>query len=338
MNKNCPFRTSEQVTRCNCNSNDYPVVKTVNNGYDGKNLKPCQSPLVIISVFPKQDNNVADLVQTVHCAQIDSKPPIFPENILTKNIESTNEFIKTKNTKKTTRSRSPSPKGQKTKSNVKQTVETRHVKTGARSVSPPRSKFGPKDSKKGTTNSSRQTLQFYNSNTKKEGMGKKRKSSPPRSPKVKTPPATPKTKEPQKKNASRHSLKTKAKSPKEKEDKGTNTEHLKTKKALVDSYTNKITEHMKSNKQKPVKSVSTVSVNIDSENEYYDVSFCKDKFTTDLKVRKTMKEASAQKSFDENQQHGSMENLFPNMSKKHRRSNVCRRSNCEKLNVSTLTA
>lgn len=337
MIKTSPFRTSEQVGRCNCHSNDYPVLNTVNNGHDGKNLKPCQSPLVIISVFPKHDNNLADFVQTVQCAQIDNKRSVIPENIITKSPKTETEMSKIKNTTKSTRSRSPSPKDQKTKSKT--------IKTDARNESPQRSKFDKKDLKKGT-NFPKQTLQFFNSNTKKEGSNKKRKTSPPRSPRAKTPPPTPSKKEPQKRNASRQCLKSKARSTKGKVDIGINTEHLKTKKALVDSYTNKITEQMKSNKENPDKSVSIVSVNIDSENEYYDMSFRQNKFTTDFKVRKTMKEASAQKSLDENQEaqksldenqeRGSMENFFPNMSKKHGRATACQRSTCEKLNVSVL--
>lgn len=265
-------------------------------------------------MFPKQDN-LTDLVQTVQCAQIENKRAPFSEKATSKT-----EITKKEITNKS-RSQSPSPKG----------VRTRPVKTSPRNESPPHMKFGTKDSKKGT-NCPKQTTQFINSNTKKVGTEKKTKSNPPRSPGTKCPPASHNKREPQFRNTSRPSLKPKPKSPKRKVDMGVNTEHLKTKRALVDTYTSQIAERMNAYKNTLKKNESTVSVNIDSEKEYLDVSFCQNKFTTDLKVRKTVKEIGAQ-SFDENEKHDSMENFFPNISKKHRRGCVCR-SICQNVSYS----
>lgn len=322
FNKTSPFYT----TQCYCAHDEYPFKERVKTEYEGKNLKPCQSPLVIISVFPKKDQNFTDVVKTVQCTQIENKHDTLPENKRNNIIPEVNEASHTK----PARGRSPSPKSPKTKSKELKIIEK------VRNKSPLPSKLPKRDQSKKGTNLPKQTLQFFNTIVKKEATIAERKPKP-RSPKAKSPLATSVKREPQKiSNALRQSLKPqspKPKSPNRKVDTGMNTEHLKTKKALVDSYTKNISEHMSPNKDKPVKSISKVLVNIESENEYYDVCLRQDRLATDINVRKTMKEASAQKSSNDNEKHGSVENFYPNMSKTHRKSSFYR-SICENVSVS----
>lgn len=75
---------------------------------------------------------------------------------------------------------------------------------------------------------------------------------------------------------------------------GTNTEQMLAKKALVDDFTKKYTAQMEKNrKENPAlntkHNVSTVTVNIDGDKEYYNVMFSQGEMDTGVSVRKTIK-------------------------------------------------
>lgn len=76
-----------------------------------------------------------------------------------------------------------------------------------------------------------------------------------------------------------------------------NTDSMLAKKALVEAYTKKITAQM--NTKKPMQwvgaknDVSNIAVNINSENEFYDVLLRQGRLITDLTVRKTIKEKNS---------------------------------------------
>ncbi|CAH0595306.1 unnamed protein product [Chrysodeixis includens] len=84
------------------------------------------------------------------------------------------------------------------------------------------------------------------------------------------------------------------------QEKGTNTDHARTKKALVETYTKKLTEQMNQKDYMPARyDSSKITINIDGDNEYYDVLFNQDKKSTDLTVRKTLKDMGSQKCLEE---------------------------------------
>ena len=81
---------------------------------------------------------------------------------------------------------------------------------------------------------------------------------------------------------------------------GTNTEQARAKKALVETYTKKLTEQMYQNDYIPARfDNSKVTINIDGDREYYNVLFNQDKQTTDLTIRKTIKELGVAKCINE---------------------------------------
>lgn len=99
-------------------------------------------------------------------------------------------------------------------------------------------------------------------------------------------------------------------SPTRSQEKGTNTYAL-AKKAIVDSYTKKITEHMNQRDMIPAKlDNSKVTVNIDGEHEHYNLLFDQGKLTTDLRIRKTMKDMASQDTRTNEHSSASLENLF----------------------------
>lgn len=93
-------------------------------------------------------------------------------------------------------------------------------------------------------------------------------------------------------------------------EKGTNTDHARAKKALVETYTKKLTEQMNQKEFIPARyDSSKVTINIDGDKEYYDVLFNQDKLSTDLTIRKTLKEIGSQKVC-EDECSASLENLL----------------------------
>lgn len=94
------------------------------------------------------------------------------------------------------------------------------------------------------------------------------------------------------------------------QERGTNTDHARTKKALVETYTKKLTEQMNQKDYFPARyDSSKITINIDGDKEYYDVLFNQDKQSTDLTVRKTLKDMSSQKGLEE-EPSVSLENLL----------------------------
>ncbi|KAJ8712934.1 hypothetical protein PYW08_008238 [Mythimna loreyi] len=86
--------------------------------------------------------------------------------------------------------------------------------------------------------------------------------------------------------------------PKAKAESGTNTDnpYARTKKALVESYTQKLTEQMIQKEYIPTRlDSSKVRINIDGDREYYDVLFNQDTLKTDLRIRKTLKDMDSKK-------------------------------------------
>ncbi|XP_028035247.1 uncharacterized protein LOC114246763 [Bombyx mandarina] len=65
------------------------------------------------------------------------------------------------------------------------------------------------------------------------------------------------------------------------------------KRALIDGYTKNIIENMDKHKMNPTNRLSNVKINIDNNNEFYDVTLQQDKRTTDLKIRKKIKDDPA---------------------------------------------
>lgn len=95
--------------------------------------------------------------------------------------------------------------------------------------------------------------------------------------------------------------------PKTKAEIGTNTDHARAKKALVDTFTKKLTQQMTQKCHTPGRfDSSKVTINIDGDTEYYDVLFNQDEMSTDLMIRKTLKDKGCQKFGDES----SLVNLF----------------------------
>ncbi|CAH0696756.1 unnamed protein product [Spodoptera exigua] len=92
---------------------------------------------------------------------------------------------------------------------------------------------------------------------------------------------------------------------------GTNTEHFRKKRTLIEAYTKQLTDQMSQKDSIPARYNSTVTINIDGDGEYYDVLFNQDKRSTDLTIRKTFKDMGSQKYDDQDQEcSASLENFM----------------------------
>lgn len=92
---------------------------------------------------------------------------------------------------------------------------------------------------------------------------------------------------------------------------GTNTEHVRKKRTIVESYTKQLTDQMSQKDSIPARfDNSKVTINIDGDGEYYDVLFNQDKRSTDVTIRKTLKDMGSQKYEEEQECSVSLENFM----------------------------
>ncbi|XP_022832039.1 uncharacterized protein LOC111360367 [Spodoptera litura] len=92
---------------------------------------------------------------------------------------------------------------------------------------------------------------------------------------------------------------------------GTNTEHVRKKRTLIETYTKQLTDQMSQKDSIPARfDNSKVTINIDGDGEYYDVLFNHDKRSTDVTIRKTLKDMGSQKYDEEQDCSVSLENFM----------------------------
>lgn len=290
----------DQLVQCHCRQ---PSEDLVRYEYEGETNNDCSSPLVIISVYPKQDSS--DKVKDKSPVRNNvNRSPTRKTNVYNMNTKQrvTNERPKPDNevNKRETRprTRSPSParspmksKFENNQENVKSRMENNQDKI--------RSRLNNQET---VTN----RRKMDNRETSPTNIKKLNKSEPKEKPKAK--PYTPQTRSDNKRQGNTKDFSAQHVAT------GTNTDHALKKKALVDSYTEKLTAQMKQKKAMkwtaPKNDVSNVTINIDGENEFYDVLFHQGDLTTDLRVRKTVKNQSSQKGYGEDDNSASLENFF----------------------------
>lgn len=272
--------TRDNITQCTCNC------------YDNKNpckLTETQSPLVVISVYPNSDIEcdsvtVSKNVETslrdcthlgyskVQARSTSRQAPnldkatkgtligtALRDTVLQQDLGRNKAYIH-----KTYRmpSRSPTPQNVKNM-NLKdqnKVIETRMVRTNASGQSPSKS---PHTKIPVRTNASR---------TIKKQESKKTIASK------------------QKHTSTRNMQMSKNKCKSRSKDKCGSGNQTKSKLFVADKYKRAINERVdKYNNTSPKHEVSAVSINIESENECYDVSFQQGQYTTDVIVHKTSK-------------------------------------------------
>lgn len=253
------FMNKDEIIQC-CRTNIDTHASLTDSDSDSNSVKACQSPLVIISVYPMQD--CCETVKVLKKYPDDSKCSSPQKiNVLAQcsgrsRPNSGNKPNKKTDNKVSKPSRSPSPQNKNvSKSNV---TETRVTKTNTRKVSPGRE----------VTPSPLRTNRPIKNNQDKPDLTKNQQRNVP---------------------------------AQIKESKGINTDHQVTKKFLVDSYTKKLTDYLKSENSEtkfrfPRSDPSKVTVDIDGDNEYYNVLFQQANSTTDLNVKKTVKTNTNKKS------------------------------------------
>ncbi|XP_052752042.1 uncharacterized protein LOC116412879 [Galleria mellonella] len=292
---NSKINTMDKKIQCKSTNAESNLVDG-NNEFDN-NLKKCQSPVVIISVYPNQESpdNVLIIKNPLNGNNVKSSP-----QTVIMNNESTKQswFV-----------RSPKLESKKINSIVGR----------SRTPSPPaNSRLQRKENKTfetklGFMNVKRQEFD-ENANSKTNRVKRQGRLNKTTTPSKMTQINTI-DKFRNKIGNSKKILRLNSTKTKE-----TNTEHILTKKALIESYTRQI---IKANEKKTRNdnlnnNESRVAVNIDAENEYYDVLFQQGTFTTDLRVKKTLKGVGTQ-SYDNDVLLNSMENLFLTQSEKEPR-------------------
>lgn len=286
------FLNKDEIIQC-CRTTDENHANITDSDSDSNSVKDCQNPLVIISVYPMQDccENVKVLTTYQDDGKISSqrKP-----NVLVQNSQRPTSGTKPNNEKKTenkvSRSRSRSPINKNkiiTKPNV---AENRVIRSNTRKASPG-NEATPSTNKANRPLRNNQDKTFNKPNPTKSRQGN--------SPQVNTPKAS----------------------------KGMNTDPNITKKILVDSYTKKLTDYLKSEtgeaKEKLTKNdPSRVTVNIDGDNEYYKVLFQQANSTTDFKIRKTVKGNQTKKNAENARTTSPTMKYLHNEESKRRRSPV----------------
>ncbi|KAG6443003.1 hypothetical protein O3G_MSEX002680 [Manduca sexta] len=285
-----------------CNYASVPNTMNVTGDESERNIvKETQSPLVIISVYPKQELNEAKITKNSVFTNTRPISPRSPTNV-NKNIgrnEIYGRGFEKRNDTSPKPSRSPSPKRKNVNSQQKRKdIYQTHAKLPrSRTNSPNRSATC---SYKGRMTQNNDRIQTYSS------------------PKTTDESDVFTAKNMQKINNILMSRGNK-----------TNSE---IKKALVDDYTRHITETLDKYADKsPRHETSKVKINIDSENEYYDVKFEQGQRTTDLQIRKTLKEAALQ-NCGLNQRSLSPDNLYLLPEKEHTRKSVSPFKNVRKIN------
>ncbi|KAJ0173098.1 hypothetical protein K1T71_011274 [Dendrolimus kikuchii] len=260
------YRTKEQQIQCDCHN----LIGTSSLNQTKNKVEESQSPLVIISVYPKQEST--DVIKTVtYCkgsntaATAPSKSPT-PSPARTR-VNSPKRIKEIQSSKAVCRSRSPSPVAKnlyKRKDDTnKKLEETKVFRASKKQVSP-----------------------NYQSTQESQNMRKVNRKSVVANKQNNT----------CKTEAIWHA-ETNGNHAAEKR-----TEQMLAKQALVNDFTKRITESMNRRPTCDLNTVkngkSKVTVNINSENEYYDVMFQQGKLTTDLSVRRN-KKVSPRKNYDQ---------------------------------------
>ncbi|XP_073948659.1 uncharacterized protein [Choristoneura fumiferana] len=272
----------DKVVQCYC-------VNTADNGTcvsedeEDVAVKECQSPLVIISVYPKHDSvekikpKPTNNINRVGISQELIKqfsPQVYGHKV--KQIyNAENKPGEPKPKKAAGRSRSPSPAKATNKEKGDKDVKTRVFASNSKKVIRETTSSGT--TKKTKIMNKLQSKSVFQANSIINKKSEQKPKSRPPSPKASSPskrPGSPKLKQ--------HVTI------------GTNTEQMLAKKALVDDFTKKYTAQMEKNvKENPAlntkHNVSTVTVNIDGDKEYYNVRFSQGEMDAGVTVRKTIK-------------------------------------------------
>ncbi|CAG9791494.1 unnamed protein product [Diatraea saccharalis] len=290
----------DESVQCCCtdaNTNDTCCKESSSDSeVDNKSLKRCQSPMVVISVYPMQNGENVKVLK---------KPPIDKKTLWAErslNINNNNEDQQNNNINKITR-------------------ESRSANKN------PRRFFANKNPGRSRSRSPSPQKEYQirsNDNDKRVLKSKiDRKISPMRETTVTSNWDNRQVKINQdklKRNKDRNKTWTRYEKWRINEHKSTNTDYNVTKKLLVENYTKHLTAFMQNNKIKNEctctrSNDSNVQVNIDGSDQCYDVTLCQGKHITDLKVRKTKKRAADAKGTDkindsEKNETSSLKNLL----------------------------
>lgn len=227
--------------------------------HDDNSVIECQNPLVVISVYPMPDccENIA-VVENRQTGTMTYSPrkPLTNQNV--KQHPNSQTIREKKNESKTVKpvSRSPSPSPNRHQNKNNKLAENKALRT--RKISPERDTP--------VAMNSRQAQKVKDTNVYRLSFKDRiRDRSPPKTP------------------------------PNRKNNQGTNTDHNITKKNIVDNYTQQLAAYMNNPKvdtpfRCPEMGNSRITLNIDGDKERYDLRFQKENKTTEMKVKKTVKE------------------------------------------------
>ncbi|XP_063833056.1 uncharacterized protein LOC135082222 isoform X1 [Ostrinia nubilalis] len=299
------FPHKDEIIQC-CRTNiDTNCANLTDSDTDSNSVKDCQSPLVIISVYPMQD--CCDNVKIVKNYQDDGKyssprkPSVFGHSSQ-RPSSGTRQNNEKKVDNKCSRSRSRSPSPQNRNTNKHNVAETRVLRTNTRKASPGRevsSSINRPIQQNRINNERTNNKADFSKSRQKYGFAQINSS---------------------------------------KETKGINTDHNVTKKILVDSYTKKLTDYLnnengETKRRFPKSEPSKVTINIDGDKELYDVLFQHENSTTDLKFRKTVKGPACsikRKTEDDKASSPTMKNLLLVNDERKRRTSPVRSKNQQK--------
>ncbi|XP_075984028.1 uncharacterized protein LOC142981802 [Anticarsia gemmatalis] len=270
------FETMDKNIQCDCN-----LGNNVMENIGGDNcLKNCQSPLVIISVYPKASpETVTSSARSLEHDRSPSPTRIFTakdnRQASSKIDKSTDERIDGPRRRSTVerednihslfRSRSPSPNKKSPRDDKE--PDAKHFKVRAakrnteshKAIRAIQNKILQKDkieqNRAGTSKFIAPSFQ----NRSPKGQGNFRKSSPPRL-----------------------------------EERATNTEHANTKQNLIDNFTKKVPKRSKYKYVPAKQDNSKITIDIEGERERYNVLLDQALLTTDVRIKKTMKDIGSQ--------------------------------------------
>ncbi|CAG4933020.1 unnamed protein product [Colias eurytheme] len=269
----------DQYIQCMCQNTD----KNKSDDENENILNQNQSPIVVISVYPKFEKGDTNLGHTV---KIEQRHTPSPKHALYNEMQmGTSKKTDEKNVISRERFRSKSPI-----SAISQGKSDIYKKTdGYRLTSPNRSpNYSPNLTRKFNNEVNKKTYSKHDFRYEKSKFKNGNRPMPTKMP---------------------HSNETRS------ETETLNASRNLAKKALVDSYISKLDseEGFKTITRKnflvPKDDASKVTINIDGETEQYDLLFEQNKQNTNLSVRKTIKEASNKKKTDM-RDTASLEHLF----------------------------
>lgn len=258
---NIIYEKEEQKNKCDC----YSLTSTKTKNEISKITDETQSPLIIISVYPKQHST--EIIKTVSCykegnasAAVTSRsksPRASPERT---RANSPKKEIGIRQIKTVYRDHSPSPVAKniyrKKEESIKNQEDKNVFGTTKRRVNPSNQ---PTQTSHNTRKADRKSTDKNRQNGTRNGAINQRA--------------------PLEFNRNPHRSMEKR------------TEQMILKQVLVNDFTNKLTESMDTKKPacnlNAIKNgTSKVTVNINNENDYYNVMFQQDKLTTDLSIRR----------------------------------------------------